>query len=136
MKTKRFVVFALAAVLLLVSAPVFAHHGASQYDTVHSKTLTATVTDFVWSNPHCILSFDAKNDEGGVTHWSVEMHNPTLLARAGWTSKTLKPGDEIQVTFHAAKNGSGSGMLYGADTKLSLHGTELPLEIGGDAGAN
>ena len=107
MKTTRYLVFALAAVLLSVCSPVFAHHGASQYDTVHSKTLTATVTDFVWSNPHCILSFDAKDDKGAVMHWSVELHNPTLLTRAGWTSKTLKPGDEIEVTFHAAKNGRG-----------------------------
>ena len=136
MNTKRFVVFALAAALLSVSAPVFAHHGASQYDTVHTKTLTATVTGFVWSNPHCILSFDSKDDKDVVVHWSMEMHNPILLTRAGWTSKTVKPGDEIQVTFHAAKNGSGSGMLYGENTKISVHGTQLPLEIGEDVGAN
>jgi hypothetical protein len=135
MKTKRFVVFVLAAALLSVSAPVFAHHGNSQYDMQHSKTLTATVAGFVWSNPHCILSFDAKDDQGVVKHWSVEMHNPILLTRAGWTSKTLQPGDEIQVTFHPAKNGSGSGQLYGKDAKVVVHGTVLPLEIGGDAGA-
>jgi len=136
METKRFAVFVLAAALLSVSAPVFGHHGASQYDMQHSKTLTATVTGFVWSNPHCILSFDAQDDKEAVKHWSVEMHNPLLLERAGWTSTTLKPGDEIQVTFHPAKNGSGSGQLYGLDAKISLHGTELPLEIGGDAGTN
>ena len=132
---KRFVVFVLTAGLLSVSAPVFAHHGNAQYDLQHSKTLTATVAGFVWSNPHCILSFDAKDDNGVVTHWSVEMHNPILLTRAGWTSKTLKPGDEIQVTFHPAKNSSGIGQLYAGDAKIILHGTALPLEIGADAGA-
>ena len=131
---KRFAVYVLAAALLSVSAPVVAHHGSFQYDMEHSKTLTATVTGFVWSNPHCILSFDAKDDKGIVKHWSVEMHNPILLTRAGWTSKTLKPGDEIEITFHPAKNGSGSGQLYGGNAKISLHGTALPLEIGGDAG--
>jgi hypothetical protein len=136
MTTKRLVFFLLAALFLSVSAPVFAHHGNSEYDMQHSKTLTATVTGFVWSNPHCILSFDAKDDQGAVKHWSMEMHNPILLTRAGWTSKSVKPGDEIQVTFHPAKNGSGSGQLYGKDAKLVVHGTELPLEIGGNAGAN
>jgi hypothetical protein len=136
METKRFVIFILAAALLSVSAPVFAHHGGSQYDLQHSKTLTGTVTGLVWSNPHCILSFDAKDDKGAVKHWSVELHNPLLLARAGWTSTTLKPGDEIQVTFHPAKNGSGSGQLYGGDARISLHGTALPLEIGEDTGTN
>jgi Family of unknown function (DUF6152) len=135
-KTKQFMVIVLAAAFLAVSAPVFAHHGNSQYDMQHSTTVTATVTAFVWSNPHCILSFDSKDDSGAVKHWSVEMHNPILLTRAGWTNKSVKPGDEIQVTFHAAKNGSGSGQLYGKEAKLVVHGTELPLEIGGDAGAN
>ena len=67
----------------------------------------------------------------------MELHNPLLLTRAGWTSTTLKPGDEIQVTFYPAKNGAGSGQLYGPGVPRSAwHGTELPLEIGGDAGAN
>jgi len=136
MKMRGFAALVLVAALLPASAPVFAHHGNAQYDLQHSKTLTATVVSFVWSNPHCILGFDSKDDKGSVTHWFVEMHNPILMTRAGWTSKTLKPGDEIQVTFHPAKNGSGSGQLYGGDAKISLHGTELPLEIGGDAGAN
>jgi hypothetical protein len=136
MKTTRYLVFALAAVLLSVCSPVFAHHGNSQYDMQHSKTLTATVTNFVWSNPHCILSFDSKDDQGAVKHWSVEMHNPILLTRAGWTKDSVKPGDEIQVTFHPAKNGSGSGQLYGMDAKIVVHGTALPLEIGEDTGAH
>jgi len=92
MKTKGFVVFVLAAALLSVSAPVCAHHGNAQYDLQHSKTLTATVVGLVWSNPHCILSFDAKDDNGLVKHWFVEMHNPILLTRAGWTSKDLEAG--------------------------------------------
>ena len=136
MTTKRSVFFVLASALLLISAPVFAHHGGSQYDLQHPKTVTGTVTGFLWSNPHCILSFDAKDDNGAVKHWSMEMHNPMLLTRAGWTSKTLKPGDEIEVTFHPAKNGSGSGQLYGTNAEISLHGTVLPLEIGEDAGSN
>ena len=136
MEIRRFVAFVLAGGLLLLSAPVFAHHGASQYDLQHTKSLTATVTGLLWSNPHCILSFDAKDDKGAVKHWSVELHNPLVLTRAGWSSTTVKPGDEIQVTFYPAKNGAGSGRLYGDDAKLSLHGTLLPLEIGGDAGTN
>ena len=135
MKTKQFVIIVMAVALLSVSAPVFAHHGGAQYDLQHHKTMTGTVTGFLWSNPHCILSFDAKDDKGVVKHWSVELHNPLLLTRAGWTSKTLKPGDEIQITFYPAKNGGGTGSLYGRDSKLSLHGTVLPLEIGADAGA-
>jgi len=133
MVTKRFVVFILATVLW-VSAPVFAHHGGAQYDLQHHTTLTGTVTGLLWSNPHCVLSFDAADDKGVVKHWSVELHNPLVLTRAGWTSTSVKPGDEIQVTFYPAKNGAGSGRLYGDEAKLSLHGKRLPLETGEDVG--
>ena len=134
MQTKRLAFLLLAIALISVSAPVFAHHGAAQYDLQHHKTLTGTVTGLVWSNPHCILSFDAKDDNGAVKHWSVELHNPLVLTRAGWSSTTLKPGDEIQVTFYPARNGAGSGRLYGDEAKLSFQGKRLPLEIGEDVG--
>jgi hypothetical protein len=128
MEMKRLVVVVMAVALLSVSAPVFAHHGGAQYDLQHTIALTGTVTGFVWSNPHCILSFDSKDDKGAVKHWSVELHNPLVLTRAGWTSTSVKPGDQIEVKFYPAKNGAGSGRLYGDDAKLSLHGTVLALD--------
>ena len=75
--------FACAA-FLLVSMPVVAHHGAASFDTEKELTLTGTVTEWIWANPHCFLKFDAKDDTGAVRNWAVETQNPTDMSKRGW----------------------------------------------------
>src|ERR1700675_3591844 len=62
----------LALGLLITAAPVFAHHGNSNFDIDKKLTLKATVTDWVWANPHCWLKFEATDDKGTVVHWIAE----------------------------------------------------------------
>ena len=59
-------VFALAAGLLSVSMPLLAHHGTAVFDTNKTVTLKGSVTEWDWSNPHCLLQFDVKNESGQV----------------------------------------------------------------------
>lgn len=126
MKIKFLAILAVMAGLLAISVPTFAHHGASAYDMSKSVTSKATFTSLTWSNPHCLLNFDIK-DEKGVTHWSIEMYNPLYMTRAGWTKDMIKPGDEIMVTFHPAKNGTGNGTIRNGDGKIVWNGKELGL---------
>ncbi len=62
----------IAAGVLLVSVPLLAHHGAAALDTGKEVTVKGTVTEWIWSNPHCFLQFDAKDDSGTVRNWAVE----------------------------------------------------------------
>src|ERR1700732_4664224 len=41
--------------LLLVSIPLFAHHGNAAYATAAKTTVKGTVTEWYWANPHCFL---------------------------------------------------------------------------------
>ena len=104
---------ALGLMLVQVSFPAFAHHGTADYD--YNKTLTekATITDFKWSNPHCQIEFDFKDDKGSVQHWTVESLNPSSLRRDGWIlgRESLKAGDVVTITFHPAKNSTKMGFL-------------------------
>jgi Family of unknown function (DUF6152) len=100
---------AVVAGLLLVSGAALAHHGNSAYDANHPITITGTVTEFVWSNPHCQIYLDVKDDKGGVVHWSVETQSPGILHRNGWSRESIKPGDQITVTLIPAKNGAPVG---------------------------
>src|SRR5678816_782089 len=86
-------------VLLALSActALSAHHGAAAYDRSVTLTLKATVTEFVFKNPHIIISFDASDDNGKIVHWSAEGGSSSGLARRGWTWKTLKAGDQVTV---------------------------------------
>ena len=112
----------LIAILLVSSGILSAHHGLSAYDERNPVVLKGTVTEFEWSNPHSQIYFDVKDDNGNLTHWACETLNPARLLRAGWTKRSLKPGDQITITMIAAKNGAPVGFLR----KLVLaDGTEL-----------
>ena len=63
-------------------------------------SLKATITDFEFVNPHVQFFFDTKDDSGNVIHWNCEGTNPAMLARAGWTRNTLKPGDQVTMVVH------------------------------------
>lgn len=92
--------------------PGFAHHGVAWYD--YSKTVTAkdvTVTEFDWTNPHCIIRFSVTDARQNIQHWTVEMHPPDNLVEHGWTRQTLRSGDVVTISFRPSKNGSASGLL-------------------------
>jgi hypothetical protein len=121
MKTKW---LSLVPGLLLVCGASLAHHGNASFDTEHSVTLKATITSFVWTNPHSQIYFDVKDEKGRVTHWSCEAAQPALLHRGGWTRNSLKPGDHVTIVAHVAKSGAPVAYLQ----KIILaDGEELKL---------
>jgi Family of unknown function (DUF6152) len=92
---------------LLVSAPVPAHHGETNYDTDKLVTVKATVTNFEFINPHVQIFMDAKNDKGEIEKWTCEARSPAMLVRNGdWDKNTLKPGDTITAIGFQSKNGA------------------------------
>lgn len=99
------------ATLLLVSVPLIAHHGAAALDTGKEITLKGSVTEWIWSNPHCFLKFDAKDDTGTVRNWAVETQNPTTMTQRGWSRTSFKFGDEVTVTIEPVKNGQPIGRI-------------------------
>lgn len=112
--------FALIAALLTLSGPLFAHHGVSAYDDKNPVTLKATVTEFVWANPHTQIFLDVTDDKGNVAHWGIESQSPAVLTRNGWTRHSLNPGDHITITFLPAKNGALVGFSGTTQGKVVL----------------
>jgi hypothetical protein len=130
MKTRFLALFALAAGLLAVSAPLFAHHGASAYDSKKLTTLKGTVTDYQFMNPHTELVFDVKDaTTGKVEKWTAEAASLVTMSRFGWTKSMFKPGDQITVSGNRAKNGSYTMRL----SKVVLpNGKEYVVQRGED----
>ena len=100
MKPRLRVSALILMVLAMLSVPVFAHHGTAAYDAKQTISLKATITDFEFVNPHVQFFFDTKDENGNVIHWNCEGTNPAMLARAGWTRNTLKPGDQVTMFVH------------------------------------
>ncbi|SRR5579871_5581435 len=122
MKIHLLILGALVAAVAL-AVPASAHHGGtSLYDISKQVTVNATVTDFVWTNPHVEIEMDAKDDAGKVTHWILEASSPPVLVSHGWNRKSLQAGDAIKVTFYPAKSGAKVGRLLKA---IKADGTEL-----------
>lgn len=109
MKAKLGASILLVAGLLAAYVPMWAHHGNSAYDEEHWITISGTVTEFVWSNPHCEIFMDVKDDKGAVANWSIESQSPGILRRNSWTRNSVKPGDQIAITLAPAKNGAPVG---------------------------
>lgn len=111
MKGKFLVLLALGFGVSIFSRPLVAHHGYAAYDTDKKVSLKGTVTRFVWSNPHCLLQFDVADNSGRVVHWIAETENPSTMARAGWTEKSIKAGDQVTVDVLQVKNGNPAGRI-------------------------
>ena len=99
----------LAGGLFIVCPSVSAHHGNAAYSDKMTEFKSATVTKWLWSNPHCIVEFDVKDDSGKVTSWTAETGSPEALRLAGWSKTSLRPGDVITIDLHAAKTGAPAG---------------------------
>ena len=90
--------------LLLVPALALAHHGFAVFDRSTTVTLTGTVTEFHFTNPHCIVDFEVKGDKGQVQKWQGELTSPLHLK--GWTATSIEPGDEVKVSGYRTKSGA------------------------------
>jgi hypothetical protein len=105
---------------LSICGSAFAHHGAAAYERSVTLTLKATVTEFVFRNPHIIISFDASDDAGRIVHWVAEGGSSSGLARRGWTYRTLKVGDQVTVVGNPARGMGGKEMRVMALTRVIL----------------
>lgn len=118
-----------AVVLLLVSAPIFAHHGAATYDLSKVTTLKGTVTGIQWINPHATIDIQVNDTAGKTQKYIVESVSPLGLSRRGWTKDSIKPGDQITVTGNLSQNGTHILRLK----KIVLpNGQELSIDSGED----
>jgi len=111
---------------LLVPGSVQAHHGWQEFDEKMEVTVTGTVTDFHYVNPHCVVEFDVKDDKGRIQKWQGEFSNPGVLSRRGWNAAFLEAGDKLTITGHPAKK---DGVLALHVTRILSASGELKLEL-------
>jgi len=105
------IILSLGLAASIFSSRLVAHHGAAAYDTDKKVTVKGTVTDWLWSNPHCILQLDATDDSGQVVHWVTETENPSSMIRSGWTKDSFKVGVEISVLLVPSKISGRTGRI-------------------------
>lgn len=106
----KFALFFVCVISSLSTVPVSAHHSNSAYQVDEIITLTGTVKDWRWSNPHTWLTLAVESDNGEV-EWLVEGRAPGILRRAGWDRDILQPGETVTVHASPSKDGSLVGII-------------------------
>jgi hypothetical protein len=109
--------------ILAFGGGVSAHHGSASYKTGDVVVLRhATVTQFVWANPHSMLLFDVKDESGNVSHWAGEAGSPAAIRALGWNRNSVRPGDVVTVQLYPSKFENAVGRV---ETVVLADGTTL-----------
>lgn len=127
MKHRHFVRASLFGALAGFAAAAAAHHGtAASYVQSEWISVTGTVTDFRWRNPHCALFLDVEGESGEIVNFAIELASPGLMVRRnGWRRDTFEPGDEVVFRVHPSRTGAPVGeCLFGCD--VTINGEKAP----------
>ena len=126
LKTQCLIVFWLGVIVSAAVLPLCAHHGNVSYEVTKQITLKGTVTQWAWTNPHCFIRFDVKEQNGQTVHWIAETENPNTMTHLGWGRQSLEPGEPITVTVFPVKNGAPLGRIVNV---VRADGQKLPGKV-------
>jgi hypothetical protein len=91
--------------LIAPGGPALAHHSlTAEFDTDRTVTMTGTITEMKWSNPHAWLYINVKDEKGQTQNWAVEFATPNQLYRRGWTREDLPAGAVVTVNGYPSRD--------------------------------
>ena len=126
MKELRMMFSLVITAFLLIPNLALAHHSAAAYESTKQIVVSGVVTEFHFVNPHVLIYWTAKDEEGNVQKWQGELTSSNHLIRSGWNKETIKAGDPITLTGYPAKNGAYSLRI----TKVVVKGQALETSAG------
>ena len=84
-----------------------AHHSfAVFFQTDKIVSVTGTVTEFRFSNPHGLIRLSVTARDGSTEVWTAETNSPSILVRRGWSKTTLTAGEKVTIEGWPARDGS------------------------------
>jgi len=108
MRAKTF----LAVLAVLCSgAAAYAHHSFAKFDMARLVTLSGTVKEWTWANPHTWLKLTVKKANGNTEQWALVGSSPNMMSRWGWNAADIKAGDKVVIDVHPGRDGSPIGAI-------------------------
>lgn len=120
----------LVVLLTFLAGSALAHHSAPVFYKVDERvTVSGTVTEFRFSNPHAILKFEVTSPSGETQQWTAETTSPSILRRRGWDQASFKPGEKVTLEGMPSIDGT---YLIRITRAFRADGTEIGLPRGTD----
>ena len=87
------------AVALALTVDASAHHGTTFFSREKADlvTIQGRVTRFDYRSPHSYLYLEAKEPSGEIVMWRFESVPVPMMKRQGWTTDSLRYGDQVTV---------------------------------------
>lgn len=99
----------VSGALSAASGSAAAHHSFAMFDQDNQIDLEGVVQEFKFASPHSAIVLEVKAQDGSTTVWNLEGQAPSSLVRDGWSSRSLKPGDELKLKIAPLRSGAPGG---------------------------
>jgi len=96
---------------LFFCLPVRAHHSHVNYEQGDTISVTGTVTEIQWINPHTWIFIAVPTENGSTEEWALEGGAPSQLLRRGWISERIVVGDTLTAHVRRLRSGANGGLL-------------------------
>ena len=102
--------------LIVTSNGAVGHHSVVMFDREHPIQLIGVVREFKFTNPHAFIALEVTGKDAPPVIWNLEGDSVNSLRWDGWSSQTLKPGDELRITVEPLRNGAPGGVWHARKT--------------------
>jgi hypothetical protein len=100
---------------LMANGSVQAHHSlAGVYDIKSEGKVTGMLKKVAFTNPHGAMYLEVDNPDGTKTEWVLTTGSANTLQSLGFGkggANTVKAGDQVTITYFAARNGKPLGFI-------------------------
>ena len=123
---QRLSVILISGSLIAMCGAAMAHHSFAMFDNENQIELEGVVQEFKYTSPHTFILLEVKAQDGSTTVWNLEGGTPSALVRDGWSSQSLKPGDELKMMVAPLRSGAPGGSWTPQGTRFR-NGKEIAI---------
>ena len=88
-------------------AVVYAHHYfAPEYEREQRGTISGTVAEVNFINPHVQVEIEIVTEEGAREQWFANSVSPHAVSERGWEPHTITAGDLVTIEGFLGRNGA------------------------------
>src|SRR5262249_32758542 len=91
------------SLLVVAGAPARAHHSAAAFDTQQTVTITGSIRQYSFANPHIYIALQTKKDDGASAPVEVEAGAASVLNGLGFTKTAISVGEVVTIIGNPAR---------------------------------